>query len=91
VVDHQKPKPYRLVSFFNDSLRPKKSSFKFRDLFVDCLVTTGSNPTVLLLTELIESGAISATQAEWAMMSLGHYIKTPTFELLRRLMVTTFT
>ena len=66
------------------------STFKFRELFVDCLVTTGSNPTVLLLTELIESGAISATQAEWAIMSLGYYIKTPTFDLLRHLMVKTF-
>lgn len=58
-----------------------------RTLFIDCAVVAGSNPTVMLIKELIESKQLSGYKATFAMAALGFYVKTPTRELLRELVV----
>ena len=37
-----------------------------RNLFIDCAVQAGSNPTVMLIKELIETEQITGEQATWA-------------------------
>jgi hypothetical protein len=56
-------------------------------LFVDCVVQSGSNPAVMLIKELVESQQITGVKATWALATLGHYVKTPTRELLHELVV----
>lgn len=58
-----------------------------RTLLVDCLVQCGSNPTILLIKQLIESEQITGAKATWALAALGTYAKTPTRELLHELVV----
>ncbi len=58
-----------------------------RNLFIDCAVQAGSNPTVMLIKELIETEQITGEQASWAMAALGYHVKTPTQELLKELIV----
>lgn len=62
----------------------------YRTLFVDCLVQAGSNPSVMLVKELIETEQITGHKANFAMSALGYYVKTPTRELLRELVVRIF-
>jgi hypothetical protein len=58
-----------------------------RNLFIDCAVQAGSNPTVMLIKELIETEQITGEQASWAVAALGYHVKTPTQELLKELVV----
>ena len=58
-----------------------------RTLFIDCLVQAGTNPTVMLLKELIETEQITGRKAEFTLMAFGYYVKTPTRELLREIIV----
>lgn len=58
-----------------------------RTLFVDCAVVAGSNPTVMLIKELIESEQLTGHKANFALSALGYYVKTPTHELLHELIV----
>ena len=75
---------------------PKKKLFSFqnvilcefcRNLFIDCAVQAGSNPTVMLIKELIETEQITGEQATWAVAALGYHVKTPTQELLKEFVV----
>jgi hypothetical protein len=59
----------------------------YRTLFVDCVVQSGSNPAVMLITELVESEQITGVKATWALAALGYHVKTPTRELLHELVV----
>lgn len=61
--------------------------FIYRTLFIDCLVQAGSNPAVLLVKELIETKELTGQKANFAMSSLGFYVKTPTRALLYELTV----
>lgn len=56
-----------------------------KNLFIDCAVQTGSNPTIMLIKQLIESEEIDGQDAIWAMAALGYHAKTPTGDLLRQL------
>ena len=56
-------------------------------MFVDCVVQAGSNPTVMLIKELVESEQITGVKATWALTDLGFHVKTPTRELLHELVV----
>ena len=58
-----------------------------RTLFIDFIVQTGSNPAVLLIKELIETEQITGHKANFALLPLGYYAKSPTRELLRELVV----
>jgi hypothetical protein len=75
---------------------PKQKPFSFqnvilcefcRNLFIDCAVQAGSNPTVMLIKELIETEQITGEQATWAVAALGYHVKTPTQELLKEFVV----
>lgn len=61
-----------------------------RTLFVDVIVQAGSNPSVMLIKELIETEQISGHTANFAMSAIGYYVKTPTRELLKELVVDLF-
>ena len=50
-------------------------------------MTTGTNPTVMLIKEMIEKGEISDMKAIWSLASLTFHVKTPTAELLSQLVV----
>jgi len=50
-------------------------------------VQAGSNPTVMLIKELVESEQITGVKATWALTDLGFHVKTPTRELLHELVV----
>jgi len=54
-------------------------------LFIDCVVQTGSNPTMMLIKELIEGQEIKGQDAISAMAALGYHAKTPTRDLLQKL------
>lgn len=56
-------------------------------MFVDCVVVAGSNPSVMLIKELIESEQLTGHKANFALSALGYYVKTPTRELLYELVV----
>lgn len=54
---------------------------------MDCAVLSGTNTTVMLIKQLIESKQITGTLADSALSSLAHYINTPNRELIFELMV----
>ncbi|XP_046638923.1 vitellogenin-like [Daphnia pulicaria] len=79
-----------LPMFSLDELRYLWEDVKNQDavvvtLFIDCVVQAGSNPTVMLIKELIETEQITGQKASWAMAALGYHVKTPTQELLKEL------
>lgn len=53
-------------------------------------MTAGTNPTVILIKEMIEKGEISTDKAIWIIPSLTYHVKTPTRELLSQLVVSFF-
>lgn len=56
-------------------------------MFIDTVVVAGTNPSVMLIKELIESEQLKGFKANFALSALGHYVKTPTHELLSELVV----
>ena len=54
---------------------------------MDCLVQAGTNPTIMLLKELIGNKEIIGEKAVWAIAALGYFAKTPTRQLLHELVV----
>lgn len=56
-----------------------------RDILIDCIVTTGTNPTVMFIKNAIENGILSGQKAVLAVVALGYHMKTPTEELLQEL------
>lgn len=58
-----------------------------RDLFVDCIATSGSHTAVVFLVDLIEQRKLEGFPAVWTLMSSGHSVQYPTIPILRRFMV----
>ena len=56
-------------------------------MFLDCVVQSGSNPSVMLIKELIESEQITGAKATWVLAVVSNYVKTPTSDLLQELLV----
>ena len=78
---------YRIIKIPPDSLSSLHKIIFHRTLFLDCVVQSGSNPSVILIKELIESEQITGVKATWVLAAVSHYVKTPTSDLLQELLV----
>ena len=56
-----------------------------RQLVVEIAIMTGTSPAIMLVKELIESHEISPLRAGVAIVTLPHYVRTPTVKLLEQL------
>ena len=54
---------------------------------MDSVLSVGTNPTVMLLKELLERQEIRGERALWVVSSLGHSVQTPTIALFHNLLV----
>ena len=59
------------------------------DLFIDAVVQSGSNPSLMLMKQLIETEQINGARAVLAVGALGFYAKTPTRQIFQQLLVNT--
>jgi len=56
-----------------------------RQVFVEMAVMSGTSPAVMLVKELIQSGELSQVRAGVSLVTLPHFIRTPTVKLLNQL------
>lgn len=65
----------------------KGKSEMVRQLFIDAVVQSGSNPAIMFIKKAVESEEIQGASATWAVAAIGYHVKTPTVQLLKEIIV----
>merc|ERR1719282_1339143 len=59
-----------------------------RNLFIDIVRNSGSSPCVMFILNLLKSNQLTEIENYYTIVTLGHYIKTPTEELIHQIFLT---
>ena len=59
-----------------------------RNLFIDIVRNSGSSPCVMFILELLKTYQLTEIENYYTIVTLGHYIKTPTEELIHQIFLT---